>query len=120
VVSLNQTELATEEDKAYQIDRWAKLFKATTWEEIKMIAQKDPALLDASETLYTLNSDETIRARCRAREDYERLHNTINRRLNELTTKNEELSAENKSLSAENEALKKLLLEHGIPTATDK
>ena len=30
VLSLNQTELATEDDKKYGIDYWAKLFKATT------------------------------------------------------------------------------------------
>ena len=33
VLDLNQTELATEEDKAYKIDYWAKLFKAKTWED---------------------------------------------------------------------------------------
>ena len=33
VVDLNQTELATEEDKAYGIDLWARVFKSTTWEE---------------------------------------------------------------------------------------
>ena len=32
VLDLNQIELATEEDKAYKIDYWAKLFKAKTWE----------------------------------------------------------------------------------------
>ena len=32
VLDLNQIHLATEEDKAYKIDYWAKLFKAKTWE----------------------------------------------------------------------------------------
>lgn len=32
VLELNKEEFATEEDKAYRIDYWAKLFKATTWE----------------------------------------------------------------------------------------
>ena len=31
VLDLNQTELATEEDKEYEVDYWAKLFKARTW-----------------------------------------------------------------------------------------
>ena len=32
MLDLTQIELATEEDKAYKIDYWAKLFKAKTWE----------------------------------------------------------------------------------------
>lgn len=35
---LNNEEFATEEDKAYGIDYWAKLFKSTTWEELKILA----------------------------------------------------------------------------------
>ena len=31
VVSLSQIDIATEEDRRYQIDKWARLFKATTW-----------------------------------------------------------------------------------------
>ena len=34
VLSLKQIERATDEDKAWEIDRWAKLFAAKTWEEI--------------------------------------------------------------------------------------
>lgn len=41
VLDLTQIQMATEEDKAYGLDRWAKLFKATTWEEFKMIAADD-------------------------------------------------------------------------------
>ena len=36
VVNLSRIDLATDEDKKYQIDYWARLFKATTWEEIHM------------------------------------------------------------------------------------
>ena len=39
VVDLTKIELATEEDKQYQIDYWASLFKAKTWEELKMIVR---------------------------------------------------------------------------------
>ena len=41
VVNLSRIELATEEDRKYHIHKWAMLFKATTWEEIKMIAEKN-------------------------------------------------------------------------------
>ena len=61
VVDLTHIELATDEDRAYGIDRWARLFKSTTWEEIKMIAENNPILTEASEKLYTYNADEMTR-----------------------------------------------------------
>ena len=41
VVNLNQIELATEEDRQYGIDHWARLFRADTWEVIKKMAQNN-------------------------------------------------------------------------------
>ena len=83
VLDLNHIELATEEDKAYGIDHWAKLFKAKTWEDLKMIAKQDAALKQATETLYALNCDQTIRDMCRAREDAIRHENRMKRELAE-------------------------------------
>lgn len=37
MVDLTQIEMTTEEDKTYQIDYWARLFKAKTWEDFIMI-----------------------------------------------------------------------------------
>lgn len=71
VVDLTQIELATEEDKLYQIDYWAKLFTAKTWEELKMIAENNTILSEATQTLYKLNADDLLREQCRAREEYE-------------------------------------------------
>lgn len=48
VVNLSRIDLATEEDKKYQIDYWAKLFKATSWEEIRMLASKNENIQAAS------------------------------------------------------------------------
>ncbi len=70
VVDLSRIDLATEEDKEYHIDYWAKLFKATTWEEIKMLAAKDQYIDEASKTIYRLSTDEQIRKRCLDREEY--------------------------------------------------
>nr|WP_297709582.1 Rpn family recombination-promoting nuclease/putative transposase [uncultured Butyrivibrio sp.] len=69
VVELNHTNIATAEDKAFGIDTWAKLFKATTWEEIKMITQDNPSMNSTAESIYLSNSDENIRELCRRRED---------------------------------------------------
>lgn len=70
VVDISRIDLATEEDKAYQIDYWASLFKATTWEEIKMLASGNEYLDEASKTIFQLSADEQIRKRCRDREEY--------------------------------------------------
>ncbi len=72
VLDLTQIDLATEEDRAYQIDRWAALFKATTWEELKMLAKNNQYIKDAVTTIRQLTQEEKIRQQCEAREDYYR------------------------------------------------
>lgn len=47
VLDLNCINLATEEDKSCKLDYWAKFFKATTWEEIKMLAMQNDAEIAA-------------------------------------------------------------------------
>lgn len=76
VVDLSRIDLATDEDKKYHIDDWAKLFKATTWEEIKNMAAKDEYLQEASRSIFQFNTDEQIRKMCRDRvEYYQDIHN---------------------------------------------
>ena len=81
VLELKQIELATEEDKEWNLDFWAKLFQARTWEELKMIAKDNEYFTEASNTLCDLYGDFNVRERCRDREDYELeqkyLHDTI-------------------------------------------
>ena len=70
VLDLTQIKLATEEDRRYRIQKWARLFKATTWEEIKMLAKKDEEIESAAQAVYELTADEKIRLQCEAMEDY--------------------------------------------------
>ena len=77
VVILKHIKLATQEDQEWKIDYWASLFKATTWEELKMLAKQSPILEDAVETIYELTADESIREQCKAREKHIREMNTI-------------------------------------------
>ncbi|MDE7224317.1 MAG: PD-(D/E)XK nuclease family transposase, partial [Acetatifactor sp.] len=77
VVNLKHIKLATQEDREWKIDYWASLFKATTWEELKMLAKQNPILEDAVETIYELTADEAIREQCKAREKHIREMNTI-------------------------------------------
>ena len=81
VLDLSHIELATQEDKNWDLDFWARLFKAKTWEEMKMIAKDNEYFTEASNTLCDLYADFNVRERCRDREDYELeqkyLHDTI-------------------------------------------
>ena len=112
VVNLNQIELATEEDKAYNIDYWARIFKAKTWEEIKMFAKDNEYLQEAAESLYVANADEIVRQHCRAREDAERLQRTLERdnRLlkEEKAALTQQLEEQSKQLAEERKKLAKL------------
>ena len=97
VLCLTQRNLATEEDRLWQIDTWAELFKAKTWEDIKMIAQTNHTLTNAAESLFQYNGDDMIRQRCLAREDYERHERTVNKKIQDLEQRIAELEAELRS-----------------------
>ena len=70
VVDLTEISIATEEDKSRHRDLWASFFKAKTWEEINMLAQKDSVINEAAAKMYQLTEDQRIREQCFAREDY--------------------------------------------------
>lgn len=90
MVNLNQIELATEEDRKYGIDHWARLFKADTWEAIKKMAQENEYVSDAAETLLQSNQDLKIRSYCEAVEEARR----VRRGLERLVAEKDEALAE--------------------------
>ena len=114
VVSLNQTNMATAEDKLYGIDTWARLFKATTWEEIKMITKDNPSMNSTAESIYMSNSDENIRELCRRREDAIAHEKYQKKKLQEYQEKVETLTEENSALTDEIARLRKLLEDNNI------
>ena len=108
VVDLNHIDLATPEDKLHHIDRWAALFKATTWEDIKMIAQNDLGITNAANTIWKLTQEEKIRLRCEAREDYYRNQRDMQRqfeKLNSALAEKDSALAEKDSIIAEQAAI---------------
>lgn len=127
VLDLTRIDLATGEDKSYHIDYWASLFKSTTWEEIKMLAQKDDVINDASNTIYQLTQEEKVRLQCEAREDYYRRQNYVEEELarkeaaiaerDAVLAEKDTVLAERDAVLAERDAeivrLKKLLAEKG-------
>ena len=123
VLSLNQIELATEEDKFWKIDLWAKLFKTKTWEDIKMLAKNNDILTSAAESIFKMNADDLILEQCRAREEYERHERTVQKTIKDqaeiilslkqentqLNTKIQELFSENQKLFSQNQELSEQL-----------
>lgn len=109
VLDLTRIDLATEEDRQYQIDHWASLFSATTWEELKMLAQDNDYIREASETVYHLTQEEKIRQRCQAREDYYHSTNGLYRNYakaqKELAEKDQKLSEKDQQLSEKDQKL---------------
>ena len=127
VLDLTHIDIATKEDRQYQIDYWAALFKATTWEELKMLAEKNESIAEATETVYKLSEEEKIRLQCEAREDYyrrqrdaeilrerqerrmkeqERQMQENERQMQELRVANQELTNQVNELTAEIEKLR--------------
>ncbi len=99
VVQLNHINMATEEDKAYDIDKWAALFKATTWEEVRMLAETNPYIASAAESIYSSVTDPDILELCKKRQ--EEIDGDIHRR--ERLAEQERLLAEQEEKLAEKE-----------------
>ena len=118
VVNLNQIDKATEEDRKYGIDRWAQLFKATTWEAIKTMAKENEYISSAAETMFESSQDNSIRFFLEGVEEANRIRRGQEIRLERAETAlreaKEELQAkedELKSLTEEIARLKALLAE---------
>ena len=97
MVNLTQIERATEEDKRFGIDLWARVLTATTWEEINMLAQDNEYLRETSNAMYELDQDRLIRQQCQAREDFlywERMKENRTKRM-EATIAEQEAVIEN-------------------------
>jgi predicted ribosome quality control (RQC) complex YloA/Tae2 family protein len=101
--------MATEEDKKHQIDTWAKLFKATTWEEIKMITSTNPSMNSTAEEIFAANSDFMIAEQCRVREDNiiheRRMKEALVEKDNKIEEQAKELEEKDKKLEEKDKEL---------------
>ena len=114
VVDLNRTDLATDEDKAFHLDQWVKIFKATTWEELRMLSQNNDYGKEIIKTLYECNADVNICKQCLDREAELAFREMEKRLQKKLENDNAELENANARLADENEKLKALLAKHNI------
>ncbi len=112
VVNLNQIDKATEEDRRYGIDHWARLFKATTWEAIKMLAAKNEYIAEASETMLQSYHNACVRTYCEAVEEARLRRRGLEIRLEraeaKLQEKDNELQAKDSALLAKDEEIARL------------
>ena len=72
MLQLNQLGNPEDEEQMPEIYYWARLFKATTWEEIRMLAEKNESIKKSIVTLKELTADEQAKMQMEARERYRR------------------------------------------------
>ena len=109
MLDLTHIELATEEDKRYGIDHWARLFKSHTWEELKMLAEKNPIIDEAASTIYSISQDSIMLEKIRAREEAIAHENYMRKQLDEqarqLDEKDKQLGMQSKQLDEKDKQL---------------
>ena len=88
---------------------WAAFFKAKTWEEMRMLAERKPDLQSSVETLYQLNCDEQIRETLdrfvRAQRREQGYLDTISEQQDTISEQQERLSAQEDTISEQQEKL---------------
>ena len=72
VLQLNQLKKELDEQIRPEIYNWAQLFKAETWEEMRMLAERDESIKECIFTYKELTADEKARMQSEARDDYYR------------------------------------------------
>lgn len=97
VLSLSQLENASAEKKTDPngLYHWAKMFKASTWEELRMIAQDNPMMNSFVGTVMQLTAEEKVAQACERRRRYS----------NDIATYEEEIATAKTKLEVLNNEL---------------
>lgn len=72
VLQLNQLKKEMGEEIRSELYDWAQLFKAVTWEEMRMLAEKDESIKECVFTYKELTADEKAKMQMEALDDYYR------------------------------------------------
>ena len=110
MLQLNQLGNPEDEKNMPDIYYWAKFFKAGTWEEIQMLAEKNQTIQESIVTLQELTADEKMQMQMEARERYRRDYEAAiefgrQQVLKQLALKDKQLSQKDKQLSQKDEQL---------------
>ena len=90
VLSLLHLDKATTADRSSGLYTWARFFRAGTWEELKMLEEKDARIGTAVNTVFRLMCDDKVRMQMEAREDFYRIMDSYKEELEEQRSKIEE------------------------------
>lgn len=93
VVELNHIDMATNDDQKYGIDKWARLFKSTTWEEVKSLTENNAYIQSAARSMFKREVDESTLRLCRKLEWEIAAEEKRNKRLAELEVKTADQAA---------------------------
>lgn len=110
MLQLNQLGNPEDEKNMPDIYYWAQLFKASTWEEIQMLADKNQAIQESIVTIQELTADEKMQMQMEARERYRRDYEAAiefgrQQVLKQLAQKDEQLSQKDEQLSQKDKQL---------------
>ncbi|MBR4669516.1 MAG: Rpn family recombination-promoting nuclease/putative transposase [Butyrivibrio sp.] len=126
VLQLDQTDIATKEDKDNNLVYWANLFKATTWEDFKALAKDNPAIEEVGSMIFELNYDNQAKELLEGQRRYREQMATeyaagvrdakkeMQGAFDELEAKTADLTEKYEKSESEIARLKALLKEHGI------
>ena len=112
VVDLTHIDLATDEDKLYGIDHWARLFKSRTWEDLKMLAENNPIIDEAASTIYSISQDSILLEQIRARDEAIAHENYLRKQMEEHIRARDEAIAHENYLRKQLEQKDKQMEEH--------
>ena len=106
MLSLKHIEHASEaeKEKANGVYQWAKLFAAQTWEELKMVAEKNERMQSFVGTVRQLSAEERVTQVCEARRKYLSDMATLKECLEDVT---KQLEEETEKAKQESERAKK-------------
>ena len=83
-MSVTKIDLATEDDKLYNVDKWATFLKADSWEVVKMLAKEDTYINDAAKKLFLANEDEQLRDQAFYAEEHQLYLNSLFKKMDRL------------------------------------
>lgn len=72
VLNLRYLDKVPETERQTDLFKWAGIFRARTWEDLKAVAKEVYGMDDLVFTMAKLSEDDKVRMACRAREDYDR------------------------------------------------
>ena len=90
VLYLNHTDMATDADRSSGLDYWAKAFLASTWEDLKGLAERGDVFREVAEEMYTVNADVNQRSIAEAHRKYVETFTTLTNGLARAEKKAEE------------------------------